>query len=75
MSGIVAGYTTKTKKLGFVAGKSIPQVLREINAFTLGPQLNPAITCTVVFTGDWSLPVKEAEATNSLIDEGSDVIQ
>ena len=75
VSGIVAGYTTKTKKLGFVAGKPIPQVLRNINAFTLGARsVNPAITCTVVFTGDWSLPVKEAEATNSLIDEGSDVI-
>jgi basic membrane protein A and related proteins len=75
VSGVVAGYTTKSKKLGFVAGKPIPQVLRNINAFTLGARsVNPAVTCTVVFTGDWSLPVKEAEATNSLIDEGSDVI-
>jgi basic membrane protein A and related proteins len=75
LSGVVAGYTTKSKKLGFVAGKPIPQVLRNINAFTLGARsVNPTITCTVVFTGDWSLPVKEADATNSLIDEGSDVI-
>jgi basic membrane protein A and related proteins len=75
LSGVVAGYTTKSKKLGFVAGKPIPQVLRNINAFTLGARsVNPKITCTVVFTGDWSLPVKEADATNSLIDEGSDVI-
>jgi basic membrane protein A len=28
----------------------------------------------VIFTGDWSLPVKEAEATNSLVDQGIDVI-
>ena len=42
VSGIVAGYTTKSKKLGFVAGKPIPQVLRNINAFTLGaPQRRP----------------------------------
>ena len=73
--GIVAGHTTKSKKLGFVAGKPIPQVLRDINAFTLGARsVDPAITCTVVFTGDWSLPVKEAEAAISLIDQGVDVI-
>jgi simple sugar transport system substrate-binding protein len=75
LSGIVAGHTTKSKKLGFVAGKPIPQVLRNINAFALGARsVNPAVSCTAVFTGDWSLPLKEAEAANSLIDEGADVI-
>ncbi len=75
LSGIVAAHATKTKKLGFVAAKPIPQVLRNINAFTLGARsVNPKITCTVIFTGDWSMPVKEAEATNSLIDQGVDVI-
>ena len=34
---------------------------------------NPKITTTVIFTGDWSMPVKEAEATNSLVDQGVDV--
>lgn len=75
LSGIVAGHTTKSKKLGFVAGKPIPQVLRNINAFTLGARsVDPTISCAVVFTGDWSLPVKEAEAANSLIDQGADVL-
>jgi simple sugar transport system substrate-binding protein len=75
VSGIVAGYTTKTGKLGFVAAKPIPQVLRNINAFTLGAKLaNPNVALQVIFTGDWSMPVKEAEATNSLIDQGADVI-
>ena len=75
ISGIVAGYTSKTGKLGFVAAKPIPQVLRNINAFTLGARLaNPNATLQVIFTGDWSMPVKEAEATNSLIDAGVDVI-
>ena len=75
ISGIVAGYTTKTGKLGFVAAKPIPQVLRNINAFTLGAKLaNPKATTQVIFTGDWSMPVKEAEATNSLIDQGVDVL-
>jgi basic membrane protein A len=75
VAGIVAGLTSKTNKLGFVAAKPIPQVLRNINAFTLGAlSVNPKITTSVIFTGDWSLPVKEAEATNSLVDQGADVV-
>ena len=75
VAGIVAGHSTKTGKLGFVAAKPIPQVLRNINAFTLGAKMaNPKITTQVIFTGDWSMPVKEAEATNSLVNAGVDVI-
>src|SRR6201996_4376963 len=75
ISGIVAGYSTKSGRLGFVAAKPIPQVLRNINAFALGARLaNPKATVQVIFTGDWSMPVKEAEATNGLIDQGVDVI-
>ena len=75
LNGVIAGHMSKSKKLGFVAAKPIPQVLRNINAFTLGARsVNPAITTTVIFTGDWSMPVKEAEATNSLIDQGVDVL-
>lgn len=75
VAGIVAGHITKSGKLGFVAAKPIPQVLRNINSFTLGARsVKPTITTQVVFTGDWSLPVKEAEATNSLVDQGVDVV-
>ncbi|HVW23717.1 MAG TPA: BMP family ABC transporter substrate-binding protein [Polyangiaceae bacterium] len=75
VAGITAGLTTKTKKLGFVAAKPIPQVLRNINSYTLGARsVNPAVVTMVVFTGDWSMPVKEAEAANSLIDQGADVL-
>jgi simple sugar transport system substrate-binding protein len=75
LSGIVAGATSKSKKIGFVAAKPIPQVLRNANAFLMGARsVDPAITCQFIVTGDWSLPVKEAEATNSLIDQGVDVI-
>ena len=75
IAGIVAGYSTKSGKLGFVAAKPIPQVLRNINAFTMGARLaNPKATTQVIFTGDWSMPVKEAEATNSLVDQGVDVL-
>ncbi len=75
MAGIVAGLTTKSNKLGFIAAKPIPQVLRNINSYTLGARsVNPKATTTVIFTGDWSMPVKEAEAANSLIDQGVDVL-
>jgi basic membrane protein A and related proteins len=73
--GIVAGATTKNGKLGFIAAKPIPQVLRNINAYTLGAlSSNPKVTVQVIFTGDWAMPVKEAEAANSLIDQGVDVL-
>lgn len=75
VAGIVAGMTTKTNKLGFIGAKPIPQVLRNINAYALGARsVNPDATLSVIFTGDWSLPVKEAEAANSLVDQGVDVL-
>jgi len=75
VAGIIAGMTTKTNKLGFVAAKPIPQVLRNINSYELGAKsVNPKVTMSVIFTGDWALPVKEAEASNSLIDQGADVL-
>jgi simple sugar transport system substrate-binding protein len=75
LNGVIAAHATKSKKLGFIAAKPIPQVLRNINAFTLGARsVHPDITTTVVFTGDWSLPVKEADAANGLIDHGVDVL-
>ena len=62
----------QTEKLGFVAAKPIPQVLLNINSFLLGArQVDPSITVQVIFTGEWSLAVKEAEATNALIDQGA----
>ena len=75
INGVVAAYATKSKKLAFVAAKPIPQVLININSFTMGARsVDPSITTSVIFTGDWSMPVKEAEATNALIDQGCDVV-
>lgn len=74
LNGVVAGHMSKSGRLGFIAAKPIPQVLRNINAFTMGARsVKPGITTQVIFTGDWSMPVKEAEATNSLADQGVDV--
>lgn len=75
LNGIAAGMATKSNKLGFIAAKPIPQVLRNVNAFTLGARsVNPKATTTVIFTGDWADPVKEAEAAKQLIDNGADVL-
>jgi len=74
LNGVIAGHMSKSGKIGFVAAKPIPQVLRNINAFLMGARsVKPTITCSVIFTGDWSMAVKEAEATNSLADQGVDV--
>ena len=75
LNGVIAGHMSKSKKLGFIAAKPIPQVLRNINAFTMGARsVDPSITTRVIFTGEWSMPVKEAEASTSLIDQGVDVL-
>lgn len=75
VSGIVAGHMSKTGKLGYIAAIPIPQVLRNINNFTMAARsVNPNITVQVVFAGGWSNPVKEAESANSLIDQGVDVL-
>ena len=75
IDGIAADLTTKSNKLGFVAAKPISIVLSNINSFMLGARkVNPKAVVQVIFTGDWSLPVREAEAANALVDAGCDVV-
>ena len=74
VDGVAAGLSSKGK-IGFVAAKPIPSVLSNINSVLLGARsVNPAATVHVIFTGDWSMPVREAEATNALVDAGCEVI-
>ncbi len=75
MAGIVAGRMTKTNTLGFVGSFPIPEVLRNINAFTLGAQsVNPKIKTKVVWVSTWFDPPKESDAAQSLINGGADVL-
>jgi basic membrane protein A and related proteins len=75
MAGIIAGTMTKTNTLGFVGSFPIPEVLRNINAFTLGAQsVNPKIKTKVVWVNTWFDPPKETEAAQSLINQGADVL-
>jgi len=75
LSGIVAGLKTKSNKIGYVAAYNIPEVIRGINAFTLGVRsVNPKATVKVVWTMTWLDPAKEKSAAISLLDQGCDVI-
>jgi basic membrane protein A and related proteins len=75
LSGMVAGSMTKSNILGYVAAFPIPEVIRGINAFTLGAQaVNPDVQVRVVWTKTWYDPATEKEAGKSLLDVGADVI-
>jgi basic membrane protein A len=75
LSGMAAGAATETNLIGYVAAFPIPEVLRGINAFTLGAQeINPDVTVQVVWTSTWFDPPKEGAAAQSVIDAGADVV-
>jgi basic membrane protein A and related proteins len=75
MAGVVAGGMTKTNTLGVVGSIPIPEVIRNINSFTLGAQsVNPKVKTKVVWVNEWFNPPKETEAAQSLINGGADVL-
>ncbi len=75
LAGVIAGKMSKTGTLGFVGSFPIPEVLRNINAFTLGAQsVNPKIKTKVVWVSSWFDPPKEGDAAQSLINGGADVL-
>ncbi len=75
MAGLIAGKMTKTGTLGVVASVPIPEVIRNINSFTMGAQTsNPKIKTKVVWVNEWFNPPKETEAATSLINGGADVL-
>lgn len=75
LSGIIAGHMSKSNTLGYLAAFPIPEILRGINAFTLGVRsVNPDAKVKVVWINSWFDPGKEREAADSLIDQGADII-
>ncbi|RGE46275.1 BMP family ABC transporter substrate-binding protein [Comamonas testosteroni] len=75
LAGIIAGGMTKSNTLGVVGSVPIPEVIRNINSFTLGAQsVNPKITTKVVWVNEWFSPPKETEAATSLINGGADIL-
>ncbi|MFM8823269.1 MAG: BMP family ABC transporter substrate-binding protein, partial [Limnohabitans sp.] len=75
MAGVIAGKMTKSNTLGVVASIPIPEVIRNINTFTLGAQsVNPKVKTKVVWVNEWFNPPKETEAATALINGGADVL-
>ena len=75
MAGVIAGAMTKTNTLGVVGSVPIPEVIRNINSFTLGARsVNPKARTKVVWVNEWVNPPKESEAATSLINGGADVL-
>ena len=75
MAGVIAGAMTKSNTLGVVASIPIPEVIRNINSFTLGAQsVNPKVKTKVVWVNEWFNPPKETEAATSLMNGGADIL-
>jgi basic membrane protein A len=75
VSGQLAGAMTESNQIGYVAAFPIPEIIRGINAFTLGVrEANPEATVRVVWTNTWFDPAKERAAAEALLDGGVDVI-
>ena len=75
MAGVIAGKMSKSGNLGIVASIPIPEVIRNINTFTLGAQsVNPKVKTKVVWVNEWFNPPKETEAATALINGGADVL-
>jgi basic membrane protein A len=75
LAGMAAGAATESGLIGYVAAFPIPEVLRGINAFTLGVrEMNPEAEVQVVWTSTWFDPPVEGDAAQALLDAGADVI-
>ncbi len=75
LAGVIAGKLTKTNTLGVVASIPIPEVIRNIDSFTLGAQrMNPKVKTKVVWVNKWFDPPKESEGATSLLNQGADVL-
>ena len=75
LMGVLAGKTTKSNTLGVVGSFPIPEVIRNIDAFTLGARsVNPKVSTKVIWVDTWYDPGKERQAAEALIAQGVDVL-
>jgi simple sugar transport system substrate-binding protein len=75
VTGTAAGLVTETNTIGYIASFPIPEVIRDINSVYLGAKaVNPDIKIKVVWVNTWFDPAKEADAANTLMDQGADVL-
>jgi len=75
ISGHIAGKMTKSNIIGYIASFPIPEVVRGINAFYLAAsKVNPDIQIKIIWAFTWYDPGKEADAANTLINQGADIL-
>jgi simple sugar transport system substrate-binding protein len=75
LQGVIAAKMSKSGTIGFVGSFAVPEVIRNINAYTLGAQsVNPNIKTKVVWINSWYDPAKERQAAETLIAQGADVL-
>lgn len=73
--GMLSASMSKSNTLGYVGSFPIPEVIRNINAFTLGAQsVNPKIKTKVIWVNTWYDPGKERQAAETLIAQGADAL-
>lgn len=76
LAGIFAARMSRSGKLGFIGGISIPPINADFNAFKAGAQsVNPDITVTVAFAGSFQDPAKGQEIATQMYSDGIDFIQ
>jgi len=75
LTGIAAGMLTKTNKIGVVGSHPIPEIIRNINALTIGAQtVNPDIEVNIVWINSWFDPPKDMDAAKALLETGNDIL-
>lgn len=75
LAGMIAGAMTRTNQIGYIGAFQIPEVVRDINAFTLGVRaVNPKANVRLIWINTWLDPSREREAAELLIAEKADVI-
>ncbi len=73
--GLLAGKMTKTNTIGFIGSHPVPEVIRNINAYTRGARsVNPTVQTKVIWVNTWYDPGKERQAAETLIAQGADVL-
>ena len=75
LSGMAAGAASKKGVIGYIVPFGIPEVVRHLNAFTLGAQAtHPGAKVKIIWTNSWLAPDKEKKAAQNLKAAGADVI-
>ncbi|OCW56129.1 hypothetical protein AWJ14_12105 [Hoeflea olei] len=76
LSGIFAARVSRSGKLGFIGGISIPPINADYNAFKAGAlSVNPDLKVSVAFAGSFQDPAKGQEIATQMFSDGIDYIQ